>query len=174
MPRIRLTHHCRIPSCHGNRGDVLDVSAADAAKLIERGGAVPYRAERSEPAVAIEPVLESHDSGGDPWPGEETVTPLEAVADFPRDWLDPLVVADVDSLERLRTRVAEGPALTEIDGIGPAGAKAIREFVENMEEDDVQRPETATKPRPETAAKPQPKKPQPKKPQPKGKPHPEK
>lgn len=65
---IRLNHHCRIPRCYGNRGQVIQVSAEDAAMLIERGGAVKVngpasaqtaRPEAEQPETTAKPLPET-------------------------------------------------------------------------------------------------------------------
>lgn len=38
--KIRLNHWCNLPGCHGAPGQIIDVTDARAALLIERGGAV--------------------------------------------------------------------------------------------------------------------------------------
>ena len=51
MPQVKLTHHCRKPSCVGNNGDVIEVSEEDLRFLLERKGAILIDAA-GEPVVA--------------------------------------------------------------------------------------------------------------------------
>lgn len=68
MATVQLTHHCNKPGCEGRIGDVIEVSAKDAAYLLDRGGAkrVPGNAaaaaeSKSAPETTEKPTPETAD-----------------------------------------------------------------------------------------------------------------